>query len=252
MWLFTRWPVWVKVLATLWALLVLSMWAGAGRQPVTSPASPPAAAPVQQGQSGSALAVSDQAKAEAVELLGAAVSQRQAGDLGLALELGRQALGKWPDYPEAKAFMAEVAPQATAAARETQAQATTQARAAATEQAQAAAVARQQATAQAVAAAGTAAAANLQIVSVTSPAPRNSSATVVVRTVPGAACDVTVRYASGVSRAAGLEPKTAGPAGTVSWTWQVGGSTTPGEWPISVSCSSGGRRWEQQTSFRVS
>jgi pyruvate/2-oxoglutarate dehydrogenase complex dihydrolipoamide acyltransferase (E2) component len=62
-------------------------------------------------------ATSEQAKAEAVELLGAAGSQRQQGQLGLSLELARQALGKWPDYREAQSFLAELAPQATAQAQ---------------------------------------------------------------------------------------------------------------------------------------
>jgi hypothetical protein len=206
-------------------------------RPTPTPRPPTAAAATRtaaaQATAGAA-PLAEAARAEAAELLGQANAQREAGQAGLALELGRQALGKAPDSGEARSFLATAQPQATAAQRTAVAQATTEAR--------------RQATAQAAAAAT----ANLQIVSVTSPAPRNSNATAVVRTVPGAACSISVRYASGVSRAAGLEAKTAGPTGTVSWTWQVGGDTTPGEWPISVSCASGGQRWEQQTSFRVS
>jgi nucleoid-associated protein YgaU len=91
--------------------------------------------------------------AEAVDLLGAAVSQRQAGELGLALELSKQAQAKWSDYADAKSFMAEVAPQATS-----------QARAAATAQAQVQATGTAQAQAAAQAAAATATArANLPV-----------------------------------------------------------------------------------------
>lgn len=93
-------------------------------------------------------AVSEQAKAEAVELLGAAASQREAGQFGLALELANQAVGKWPQYPEAKAFLGQVQPQATAAQGTAVAQATA-AQAAANAQAKAAADAAAAATVQA-------------------------------------------------------------------------------------------------------
>jgi hypothetical protein len=82
------------------------------------------------------------------------VSQREAGELGLALELARQAQAKWPDYSDAKTFLAQVQPQATAAAQQASAQATGAAQAAS---AQATAAAQAQA-AQAAAAAATAAA----------------------------------------------------------------------------------------------
>lgn len=56
-----------------------------------------------------------QAQADAIGLLGAAGSMREAGDLGLALELGRQAVGKAPSYAEAQAFVREVEAQKKAA-----------------------------------------------------------------------------------------------------------------------------------------
>ena len=120
--------------------------------PVIPPAAaqpPPAAAPGQAPASAPAPMpdVPEATKAEAVDLLGAAAYQRQAGELGLALELGGQALGKWPDYDEARAFLAEVSPQATASAQQAIAQATAAAREA---QVQATAVA-QAASAQATA-----------------------------------------------------------------------------------------------------
>jgi hypothetical protein len=61
--------------------------------------------------------VSDEAKAEAVGLLGAATAMEQDGQLGLALDLARQAQAKDPTNPEAGAFLKTVAPQATAAAK---------------------------------------------------------------------------------------------------------------------------------------
>jgi hypothetical protein len=60
-------------------------------------------------------------------------------------------------------------------------------------------------------------------------------------------CSITVYYKSGASRAKGLYSKQ--PArGRVSWTWLVGTRTTPGRWPIVVSCGSVGTL---RTSFRV-
>lgn len=87
---------------------------------------------------GGAAPLVEAARAEAVELLGQAVAQREAGQLGLALELGRQALGKAPDSAEARSFVATVQPQATAAQRDALAQATSAQRAAVAEATQAA------------------------------------------------------------------------------------------------------------------
>jgi hypothetical protein len=60
-------------------------------------------------------------------------------------------------------------------------------------------------------------------------------------------CSIVVEYKSGPSRAKGLYPKRA-VHGRVFWTWLVGTRTTPGRWPIVVSC---GRVGTLRTSFRV-
>src|SRR5262249_3054921 len=91
----------------------------------------------------------------------------------------------------------------------------------------------------------------VQIVSVTSLVRRNSNATLVVQTAPGAQCAITVTYRSGPSTAAGLDPKTADGAGRVGWTWPVGGNTTPGSWPTEVRCSAGGQTATGRTAFTV-
>jgi hypothetical protein len=96
-----------------------------------------------------------------------------------------------------------------------------------------------------------AAAQGLRIVSVTSPARRNSNATLAAQTTPGATCGITVLYKSGPSVAAGLGTKTADAQGGVAWTWRVGGNTTFGEWPIDVTCTAGGQRLTARTSFTV-
>ncbi len=61
-------------------------------------------------------------------------------------------------------------------------------------------------------------------------------ASLTVKTAPKANCSIRVVYKTTVSKAAGLEPKQANAAGTVSWTWRVGTSTAKGTWPITVSC----------------
>ena len=38
------------------------------------------------------------------------------------------------------------------------------------------------------------------------------------------------------STASGLRPKTASSAGAASWAWKVGSRTTPGSWPVTVTC----------------
>ena len=78
---------------------------------------------------------------------------------------------------------------------------------------------------------------SLAIVFVTSPAHPGGYATLHASTYPGAMCSITVLYKSGPSKAQGLFDKAADGTGAVSWTWNVGTRTTPGEWPIDVWCS---------------
>jgi hypothetical protein len=89
------------------------------------------------------------------------------------------------------------------------------------------------------------ASARVRLVSVTSPIRHGSYATLTVRAAPTATCSPTVYYKSGPSQAAGLYPKR---GGRISWTWKVGTRTTPGRWPIIVSC---GRAGTLRTSFVV-
>jgi hypothetical protein len=91
----------------------------------------------------------------------------------------------------------------------------------------------------------------LALVALTSPVSHGNAASISVKTAPGAACMITVIYKSGPSRAKGLTSKTADNRGMVSWTWIVGTRTTPGKWPISVSCSGGGKHGTLETSIVV-
>jgi len=127
-------------------------------------------------------ALSAAGRVEAVELLGQALYKREEGNYGLAIELGRQAQAKSPDFAEASSFMAEVAPQATAVQATAVAQATASTRAAATAQAQANAQATAvQATAVAQATASTRAAAAAQAQAAVSATARANAA----RFIPG-------------------------------------------------------------------
>lgn len=89
-----------------------------------------------------------------------------------------------------------------------------------------------------------------RLVSVTSPVRRNSHATLIAKVVTAHRCSITVHYKSGPSHAQGLDPKRPAPGGNgrVYWTWMVGGNTTLGRWPITVSCGSAG---SFRTSFQV-
>jgi hypothetical protein len=87
----------------------------------------------------------------------------------------------------------------------------------------------------------------VELVSVTSPISAGSEATLVVDAPSGAACSIVVTYKSGPSSAAGLYPQSVH-SGRISWTWTVGTRTTPGRWPIDVSCGAAG---SVHTSFDV-
>ena len=76
----------------------------------------------------------------------------------------------------------------------------------------------------------------VQIVSL-APTGQGTFATATAHTAPAANCSIDVDYKSGPASAAGLDPKTASAAGAVRWTWKVGTRTTPGDWPVTVTCT---------------
>src|SRR5438552_2708517 len=91
----------------------------------------------------------------------------------------------------------------------------------------------------------------IKLISLTSPVSPGNDATIVVKTAANANCQITVHYKSGPSKAQGLFPKSADNQGQVSWTWRVGSNTTPGQWPITVTCSAGGVEGTLKTAFVV-
>lgn len=91
----------------------------------------------------------------------------------------------------------------------------------------------------------------ITLISATSPAAPFTDATLTISTSPGANCSIVVHYKSGPSRAKGLVPKVADSSGRVTWTWRVGSNTTPGRWPIVVTCKKGADHGELRTVFQV-
>ncbi len=64
---------------------------------------------------------------------------------------------------------------------------------------------------------------------------QNETATVTIQGLPNTNYSITVNYKSGPSSAQGLEDKTSDSSGQVSWSWKVGGRTSPGTFHITVS-----------------
>ena len=88
-------------------------------------------------------------------------------------------------------------------------------------------------------------------VSLTESVEGGDKAKVVINTATAAECVIGVTYDSGPSEAAGLEPKTADGAGTVTWSWTVGGTTAKGTYPIDITCFKGERLGSLTLTFKV-
>ena len=65
---------------------------------------------------------------------------------------------------------------------------------------------------------------------------RGATAYVAVNAWSKATCSISVYYKSGRSTAQGLYTKTAPTSGKLSWSWKVGTRTTPGSWPVTITC----------------
>ena len=75
----------------------------------------------------------------------------------------------------------------------------------------------------------------LELVSITSPAARNSEATVKIKGLPNTDYSIAVMYSSGKSGASGLEDKTSDSDGYITWSWKIGGRTNTGSYKIIVT-----------------
>src|SRR2546426_12089846 len=78
----------------------------------------------------------------------------------------------------------------------------------------------------------------VKLISLTSPVSPGNPASMTIKTVPSAKCQITVQYLSGPSKAKGLIPQTADSEGQVTWTWLVG--TRSEERRVGKECRS---RW---------
>jgi endonuclease YncB( thermonuclease family) len=79
---------------------------------------------------------------------------------------------------------------------------------------------------------------NLTLIKAPGTVAQDATASVTVKTSPGAACTIDVRYKSGSSNAKGLEPAKADAQGQVTWSWKIGSNTAVGVWPVIVQCGS--------------
>ncbi len=63
---------------------------------------------------------------------------------------------------------------------------------------------------------------------------RNEYATISITGIPNTEYHISVFYHSGESTAAGLESNTSDANGNISWTWKIGGKTTPGTYHATI------------------
>ena len=82
----------------------------------------------------------------------------------------------------------------------------------------------------------------ITLVDITSPAPRNSFATIRIKGKPNTEYSIRVYYSTTASTADGLENKISDADGYVSWTWKIGGRTKPGSHRIKIT--GGGETFE--------
>ncbi len=79
----------------------------------------------------------------------------------------------------------------------------------------------------------------VRLSSLTSPVRTGKDVRILVKTAANANCQITVANQSGPFKAPGLFPKSADRKGQVRWTWRMPPNTTPGVWPITVTCVAG-------------
>lgn len=75
-----------------------------------------------------------------------------------------------------------------------------------------------------------------------------SEASITVHVGAGVSGTIEVDYKSGPSHVRGLEPKTSGPDGNITWSWTVGTHTTLGDWPVVVTA--GGKQLRETLRVR--
>lgn len=64
---------------------------------------------------------------------------------------------------------------------------------------------------------------------------RNEYVSLTIQGKPNTAYTLRVQYKSGWSQADGMGTQTSDARGRVTWTWKIGGRTSPGTWPVEIS-----------------
>jgi hypothetical protein len=75
------------------------------------------------------------------------------------------------------------------------------------------------------------------IESLTTPVAPGANSSMIVRTLAGSQCTISVVYNNVPSKDSGLVPKVADDYGNVSWSWTVSEDTPVGHAPVTVTCS---------------
>lgn len=86
----------------------------------------------------------------------------------------------------------------------------------------------------------TAASYSVKYTAFSTPVARGAQAKVSIHTGPEGKCSIKVVYQSGKVSLPGLGAKTASGSGNATWKWIVPAGTTPGTYPVTVTCQSGG------------
>lgn len=75
------------------------------------------------------------------------------------------------------------------------------------------------------------------LTTITSPVTAPANVMITIKTNPGAACKIDVKYNTVSAQDTGLVPKIADEFGMVQWTWSVPLGTPAGKWPIDITCA---------------
>jgi len=90
----------------------------------------------------------------------------------------------------------------------------------------------------------------LEIISLTSPVSPGQYVTLVIQTIPGAECQISVDYRSLPNDFRRFYSQTAGADGKATWTWAAG--NTRGDWQIEVKAAYGGKSVSKFTLLTIS
>jgi hypothetical protein len=72
---------------------------------------------------------------------------------------------------------------------------------------------------------------------ITIPVAPGANASISIKTVPTASCNISVIYDKTASKDSGLSVKRADDFGIITWTWTVDKSAPIGTWPVKVTCT---------------